>query len=174
MHYSPGSGFFYAAGSDLPLDAMPVTAARHAELMDGQATGKRIVTGPGGHPVLVDPVTPDPTLGDAERERDRRIAAGTTVTVTGITGGIPIKGRGADRDNISGLATIALARMAASDTTTIRFRDTAGTRHNLTPAQTMQMFAGGAAYIEAVHAVVWDWDDNGPVPADFTDDKHWP
>ncbi|MGS4945370.1 DUF4376 domain-containing protein [Meridianimarinicoccus sp. RP-17] len=169
MYYSPATGFTLAPVSG----AVPITEAEHAALMDGQAAGQQIAPDADGRPVLVWPEPAAPTLGDARRERDRRIAAGTTVAVTGI-GAIPMQGRDADMRNLQGLFGIAQLRLAAGDTDTTRFRDADNVMHDLTPAQVVELFLGGVAFVEACHAVVWAWADGPGVPADFTDPAYWP
>ncbi|HBS18785.1 MAG TPA: hypothetical protein DD835_13360 [Halomonas sp.] len=63
MHYSAITGGFYSPGihgDDIPVDAVEITAAQHAELFAGQATGKRIVSDENGYPILMN--APVPTL----------------------------------------------------------------------------------------------------------------
>lgn len=67
-------------GSNIPTDAVKVTAARHAQLVAGQAEGKTIAATAKGRPKLVDPIT---TAADrraqlvaaVKREAARRINA---------------------------------------------------------------------------------------------------
>ncbi|NTU68916.1 MAG: hypothetical protein HGB02_08565 [Chlorobiaceae bacterium] len=57
MHYSPSTRGFYAPeihGTNIPADAVEITAARHAELFDGQSNGQQIVPDENGFPVLID------------------------------------------------------------------------------------------------------------------------
>ncbi|WP_295379524.1 hypothetical protein [uncultured Pseudacidovorax sp.] len=59
--YSPSTGGFYLEaihGDAIPPDSVDVTQERHAELIDAQATGQRIVPGPDGAPALEDPPAP--------------------------------------------------------------------------------------------------------------------
>lgn len=74
--YSPSTGGFYCPqihGKAVPRDAVPVTAADHARLLDGQAAGCSIVAGPDGAPTLADaaPPTDEKRLADLRAERDR-------------------------------------------------------------------------------------------------------
>lgn len=170
FYFAESTGFVFES---IP-GSVPVSQQRHVQLMDGQAAGQRIVAGPDGAPMLVNATTTPPTLEDARSERDRRIAAGCEVTVSGLSEPISITGRPADRDNLSGLGLVALARLGAADTTAIRFRDAADMTHTVTPAQMMEIVTGGAEFIEACHEVVWSWADAGSVPADYADDSHWP
>lgn len=55
----------------LPKDAVPVSAKRHAELMEAQAGGLRIVAGKGGRPEAIEPeVTVEGQLAAIRRRRD--------------------------------------------------------------------------------------------------------
>lgn len=61
MFYSATTGGFYDAaihGENIPADAVEISEAAHAALIEGQANGKRIVAGKGGVPVLADPEPP--------------------------------------------------------------------------------------------------------------------
>lgn len=62
LFYSPRRGGFFAAEihGEVPPDAVPVSAERHAELLAGQSEGLRIVAGAQGEPVLLDPPPPGP------------------------------------------------------------------------------------------------------------------
>lgn len=60
--YSQSTGGFYASvihGDAIPSDAIDVSEELYQELMNAQATGKRIVANDSGAPVAVDP--PQPT-----------------------------------------------------------------------------------------------------------------
>jgi len=52
-------GFFSSALGDVPADAIAISATEHLALMEGQAEGRRIVSGPDGAPILED--RPEPT-----------------------------------------------------------------------------------------------------------------
>lgn len=72
IFFSPSRlGFFHADLGTVPDDARPVSEARHAELLTGQAGGQRIVADAAGDPLLVDPVpaTLAARLESAVRER---------------------------------------------------------------------------------------------------------
>lgn len=61
MFYSAKTGGFYASeihGDNIPIDAVEITAERHAALIEGQSQGKRIVADASGFPVLQDPPPP--------------------------------------------------------------------------------------------------------------------
>lgn len=75
-HYSPSTGGFYHAdihGSDMPSDAVAISAARHAQLLAAQAQGQTIAANAAGKPVDVAPAPP--TMDAVRRERDRLLAA---------------------------------------------------------------------------------------------------
>lgn len=58
--WSPSSkGFFCdAIHGAIPDDAVEISAEEHADLLNGQATGKLIVAGDDGRPTLRDPLPP--------------------------------------------------------------------------------------------------------------------
>lgn len=71
MKYSPtANGFFIPAihGDAIPADAVEITEAEHAALLDAQAQGATIQPGPGGRPIAVTTTPPTPEeLLQAER-----------------------------------------------------------------------------------------------------------
>lgn len=61
MFYSKSTGGFYTReihGDNIPADAVKITEAEHAALMEGQSQGKRIVADESGRPILQDPPPP--------------------------------------------------------------------------------------------------------------------
>lgn len=53
MYYSATlKGFLKKGIHTLPADAVPVTAKRHAQLMDAQTAGGEIVADEGGKPII--------------------------------------------------------------------------------------------------------------------------
>lgn len=63
MYYSATTGGFYDAaihGNNVPGDAVEITEAEHAALLEGQSQGKRIAADAAGRPVLQDPPPPTP------------------------------------------------------------------------------------------------------------------
>ncbi|MCP2071470.1 UNVERIFIED_ORG: hypothetical protein J2Y77_000906 [Pseudomonas lini] len=69
-------GFYDASINEIiPADAIPVTAERRRELLDGQSTGKVIDFSPDTGPVLIDPPPASPeVLATIERQwRDGRL-----------------------------------------------------------------------------------------------------
>lgn len=72
--WSPSSkGFFCdAIHGAIPDDAVEISAEEHADLLNGQAAGKSIVTGDNGRPTLRDPLPPsfDSLAARARAARD--------------------------------------------------------------------------------------------------------
>lgn len=63
MFYAKSTGGFYDAaihGDNIPADAVEITKAEHAELMQLQSQGKVITSDEQGRPVAVDPVVLPP------------------------------------------------------------------------------------------------------------------
>lgn len=61
--FSPQTGGFYTAeihGDNIPADAVEITEAEHAALIEGQSLGKLIVADASGRPILQDPPPPSP------------------------------------------------------------------------------------------------------------------
>lgn len=57
IFYSPRTGGFYDQeihGDAIPDDVVGITSQRHAELLDGQSLGRRIVPNEQGDPILAD------------------------------------------------------------------------------------------------------------------------
>lgn len=112
-------------------------------------------------------------------ERDRRINAGVTVSVTGY-GDIPVQGREEDRINTLALKDTARDLIAAGITNPIvPFRDADNVLHVLTPAQTAELADKGKTAAAAIYQVAWAMKDGtapfeAGIPDDFTDDKWWP
>ena len=81
IFYSPASGGFYTDeihGADgIPADAVEITDAEHAALLDAQSAGKIIKAGAEGKPVASDPPAPtdDQLAASARLKRDRLLAA---------------------------------------------------------------------------------------------------
>ena len=61
VFYSKTTGGFYIRevhGDNIPADAVEITEAEHAALIEGQSLGKRIVADANGRPILQDPPPP--------------------------------------------------------------------------------------------------------------------
>jgi hypothetical protein len=106
-------------------------------------------------------------------ERERRIAAGATVTVTGA-GDIPVQGREVDVRNLQGLGLGALARVTAGDTATVTtFRDADNVDHDLTPPQVLELVQRASGVAEAIIQASWAIKAMDPLPDDVTGDELW-
>lgn len=77
MYYAKSTNGFYTReihGDNIPSDAVEITEARHAELLEGQSNGKIITTDEQGYPILVDPPLPTPEELLAQAKRNRAAA----------------------------------------------------------------------------------------------------
>lgn len=91
MFYAKSTGGFYDAaihGSNIPADAVEITAALHAELLSAQSIGARIESDANGYPVAVDP--PAPTLAATQAaalaEIDASAGAARARYITTVSG----------------------------------------------------------------------------------------
>lgn len=80
MFYSKTTNGFYAReihGDNIPADAVEITEAEHAALLDGQSMGKVIVADESGHPILQDPppLTVEELADMARVKRDALLTA---------------------------------------------------------------------------------------------------
>ncbi|MFN7125299.1 MAG: hypothetical protein ACK4M8_05410 [Allorhizobium sp.] len=125
--------------------------------------------------LFVLPPAQAPSSDDVNSERDRRIDAGTTVTVEGY-GPIPLQGREKDQRNMLGLQAAASMRLAAGDNITLtKFRDAENVDHMLTPSQIVELWSKGAAWISDTYEASWDIKALDPIPADYaTNESYWP
>lgn len=106
-------------------------------------------------------------------ERVRRIAAGTDITVTGY-GPVALQGRLEDQASLQGLAFTASLRLSQGDfTTTTNFLDRNNALHQLTPAQMLETWQKGAAFIEQVYAASWAIKELDAFTTDPSDDALW-
>ena len=151
------------AKADAPLAGNWVGAggARIGDLWDGQ--------------VFTPPAPPPATGADVNAERARRLVAGTSVSVTG-QGPVALSGRDEDTRNLQGLAFAAQLRLADGNTAhQTTFRDAENVDHVLTPAQILEMWSLGSAWIEQVYAASWALKENpNGIPADYANDGYWP
>lgn len=125
---------------------------------------------------FAEPVAPFVAAAEADvlAERDRRIDAGITVTVSGI-GAIPVSGRPQVQVDLTSLTTAAQIAISIGDTTaTFPFRDEARVIHNLTGTQVMALYMSGVEWLAAVRAAAWALIDADPIPSNYDDDVHWP
>jgi hypothetical protein len=174
---SKNPGPTYAAHGVYPREVLPRPDVTEAQTVDR------------AEPVLTDGVSVhgwtvrDMTEGElaadqADRaagvnaERDRRLAAGSTVTVSGY-GDVPLQGRAVDQTNLIALEVTAMQLVAAALDVPMDFRDADNVMHTLTPAQMLEMARLGKQAAAAIYAAAWALKDSGDIPADYTDDAHW-
>ena len=107
-------------------------------------------------------------------ERSVRIAAGTEVVVAGLAEPVALQGRQQDLSNMLGLAMAAQLRIAQGDTQTqTTFRDRDNMDHVLVPAQVLELWQKGAAWVQTQYDASWALKAMDPIPADYADDVHW-
>lgn len=144
---------------------------------DLEATDRWVVTDKTQAEIDAYQAAQDATLREQiTAERERRIELGTTVTIeAGGLGDLPLQGR--DQDMIDYMALERAAQKLISDGITepsIVFRDGANVEHLLTPAQMIEAYEKGAAWVQAVYQASWALKDADPIPTSFADDAHWP
>lgn len=113
-------------------------------------------------------------------EWERRVDVGGAFSVTGVTDPVPVPGRQPYREIIQ--AKLSAAQLFAAQGITdpvVMFRDGANTNHMLTPAQMIELCISSMRFYEALSSVYWAMKDGtgdftAGIPADFTDDRHWP
>jgi hypothetical protein len=121
-----------------------------------------------------------PTSADVNAERERRIEAGKSFTVTGYGHSIKLTGRLKDQIVYQARITAALQLIAAGDTTTtLVLRDGNDVNRHLTGPQMAELTSKGIAWMEDIMQVSWDMKDAAGdfpdgIPADYTNDSHWP
>ena len=79
MFYSKQTGGFYDRdihGDNIPADAVEITDAEHAALLEGQSSGKIITADNNGNPVLSDP--PPPSANDVIKAQIAALEASIT------------------------------------------------------------------------------------------------
>ena len=147
MFYSKSTGGFYdrAIHSDnIPADAVEITEAEHAALIEGQSQGKRIVADGNGFPILVDP--PKPTAADIwekiKAERDRR-----------MVGGVKVGAKWFHSDDSSRIQQMGLVMMGASIPANLQWKTMDGSFITMTQALASQVFQAVAASDQAVFTV---------------------
>ena len=107
-------------------------------------------------------------------ERALRLEAGTTVTLS-TSEAITLQGRDEDMRNLHGICTAAQLRLAGGDTTTeTTFRDGTNTDFTLLPAQVIELWSLGSAWVSAGYAASWVIKDADPIPEDYDAESRWP
>jgi hypothetical protein len=183
MFYSArNAGFFDPSihGANIPSDAVEITREFHQALLTGQSAGRAIGVGADGLPELQD--APVAAIGEADvdRERVRRLAAGSAFAVTGIASPIPLTGKEFDMSIYLGLMLRANAYKSAGVTAAVLpVRDGANVNQLLTPDQMLELIGAAMVWVEDVMKVSWAMKDGtgdfvAGIPADFDDDQYWP
>ncbi|MEC9247311.1 MAG: DUF4376 domain-containing protein [Pseudomonadota bacterium] len=123
-------------------------------------------------------VTPPITSHEVDAERDRRIDAGFTF------GGVLYQSRPEDRENIAGAATAALGAMVnGAQAGDLRWHGgnsdfvwiAADNSTHTMDAQTVFNFGQAAMQHKQMHIFAGRaLKETSPIPADFSDDSHWP
>lgn len=125
------------------------------------------------------PPAPTPDGLMVNTERDRRINAGTTFTVTGY-GTVSLTGRERDQIVLTSRLVAAQAMKAAGVTApSLVIRGGDNINHLLTPDQMIELVQLGSTWIEDVMQVSWDMKDAAGafpsgIPANYTSDIYWP
>ncbi len=144
MFYSKSTSGFYLPevhGDNIPADAVEITDAQHAALLDGQSKGQRIGADAAGNPILIPP--PVPTLADRQAaqweaikaERDHRIQAG----------GYKVGIKWFHSDTFSRTQQMGLVMLGASVPANTPWKTMDGSFVVMTPTLASQVFGAAAA-----------------------------
>ena len=126
------------------------------------------------------PTPPAISMGQINAERERRLAEGSAFIVEGIVDPIPLQGRPFDQTVYLALLTRAGGLKSAGVTTpALTLRDAADKIHELTPDQMISLVSQAMTWFDSAMAASWAMKDGAApfeagIPADFTDDTHWP
>ncbi len=147
MFYSKTTGGFYSSeihGDSIPVDAVEITDAVHAALIEGQSQGKRIVADENGFPMLVDP--PKLTAADIwekiKAERDRRTEQG----------GYKVGTKWFHSDQKSRSQQLGLVLLGASIPANLQWKTMDGSFVTMTQQLAGQVLAAAAASDQAIFA----------------------
>lgn len=114
------------------------------------------------------------------------VKRGVLINVTGVPHPVRVAGELDDQVNLLGLYNAALLRMqmaAQGDTAQAGhvtvFRDEDNVDHNLMPAQVIELWSKGAAWVSMVYQASWNLKDaqrvyGMEIPHDFEDGRYWP
>ncbi len=123
---------------------------------------------------LSEPPPVPPSRADVFAERDRRLARGVTLSVTGY-GDVPVQGRVADMIAYLSVKDMAQARAHQGVTDpVVTLRDAANVMHSLTPEQAIDLVSKAQAAAQAIYAASWAILDAADIPEDFARDARWP
>ena len=145
--WAASTGGFYLQSihlDSIPADAVEVTPERRAELLAGEATGKRIVAGEDGAPALADPppITPARVIAAIKAERDRRTQEG----------GYKVAGKWFHSDQFSRGQQLGLALLGAGIPAGLQWKTMDGSFVTMTQALAGQILAAVAASDAAIFA----------------------
>lgn len=121
----------------------------------------------------IDPVAQSAIV---DKERERRIAQGSTFSVQGVADPVPVPGAQPYREIIQAkLSAAQLFKAQGATDPIMKFRDGANTIHMFTPDQMMSLCLQSMQWYESVMAASWALKDaEGGIPSDYTADKYWP
>lgn len=149
MHkFSASTGGFYrdeVHGNAIPNDAVEISDAERAALLQGQEAGKRIVADANGFPVLATPALPElqtAKWADIKAERDRRIQSG----------GYMVGAKWFHSDTFSRTQQMGLVMLGANIPADTPWKTMDGSFEVMTPALAAQIFATAAASDIAIFA----------------------
>lgn len=140
MLYAKSTGGFYTAeihGANIPADAVEITPAVHAWLLNEQSSGKIIAGDENGFPIAVDPPPPGVAqIWEAiKAERDRRAD----------TGGYLAGGKWFHSDQKSRSQQLGLVLLGASIPAGLQWKTMDGSFIEMTPALAQQILGAAAA-----------------------------
>lgn len=109
---------------------------------------------------------------DVNTERDRRLLAGVTVTVSGAA--IPVQADPLSLTLVTGLGSGATAQIAAGNgSATMVFRDAANTDHTMAWTEVQTLALGTLSAVSKIYEKSWALKAMRPIPADYTADSYW-
>ena len=106
-------------------------------------------------------------------ERDRRIAAGISVTVSNTTFTVQTRDE-VDFRNVNGLVSKGILLVSTGDViTTVPFRDLDNVEHELTATDLISMGEQVAANVTKIYQYAWYLKSLDPVPETYNSDQWW-
>jgi len=158
-----------------PADLMLFSDSKKAELISYNVALQKTAKETTNPDAVVWPTMPSIGYGDyVNIERKRRIADGTSISLTGLTASVKVRGLDLDIDTLQGLALRAIIRKNNADTTPTLFKDKDNVDHALTSDQVLEMLELLIDWVESVFAASWVLKAADPPVANLTDDFHWP
>lgn len=101
------------------------------------------------------------------KERQKRLETGVTIN------GMRVAGRDDTIANLTSMAMSAQLLKSYGFERQMVFRDEDNIIHELTVDEMLDLWQKAAAAVEKIYANSWRLKDNGDIPQDFDDDKHW-